>query len=136
MRTLSHHIVDGDAANHQLRVAVEDAPGSGGANHLYTITGFNSASNPVDPWSARHGEPGQHSTILFQNGPIKESGVNGITHEVLLAILIDRVEGFQAGQYPSKENDLALHYMKGALEALQRRTKARIARGVEGTHAA
>lgn len=135
MRTLAHHIVDGDAANHQLRIAVEDAPGSGGANHLYRITGFNSASNPSDPWAATHGEPGQHSTILFQNGPIKEAGVNGLTHEVLLAILMDRMEGFQAGPYASDDNALALNHMKAALGSLQKRTRARMARGVEGTHA-
>lgn len=29
--------------------------------------------------------------ILFQNGPIKEFGVNGITGEALAAIQIDRI---------------------------------------------
>jgi hypothetical protein len=134
MRNLTQHIVEGDSANHQLTVGVEDQPGSGGANHLYRITGFNSESNPSDPWTASHGAPGQHSTILFQNGPIKEFGVNGVTHEVLLAILVDRMEGFQAGPFASDDNAIALNHMKAALGSLQKRTRARILRGVEGTH--
>jgi hypothetical protein len=34
---------------------------------------------------------------LFQNGPIAEVGVNGVTHEVLLAIVADRLRSFQKG---------------------------------------
>jgi hypothetical protein len=83
-----------------LKIEVLDGPGSGGANHLYHITGFDSVSNPSDPWTKRHGESAKHSTILFQNGPIAEAGVNGVTHEVLLAVLIDRLEAFQAGRRP------------------------------------
>src|SRR4051812_34644642 len=66
MRELTGHKVN--LANDVLKVEVLDEPGSGGANHLYHITGFNSASNPSDPWTARHGSPAQHSTVLFQNG--------------------------------------------------------------------
>jgi len=98
-----------------------DEPGSGGANHLYNITGFNSASNPSDPWTKRHGQPTEHSTVLFQNGPINEVGVNGVTHEALLAILIDRMEGFQKGPYASTDNQEALEAMRVAQTALQRR---------------
>ena len=133
MRELSGHKVN--PANDVLKVEVLDEPGSGGANHLYHITGFNSATNPSDPWTARHGQPAEHSTILFQNGPIGEVGVNGLTHEALLAILIDRMEGFQAGPYASPDNQEALDAMRTAQTALQRRTLARMARGVEGTHA-
>lgn len=132
MRTLAHHIVDGDAANHQLRVSVEDVPGSGGAHHRYNISGFDAATNP----SCQQAPSPTDLTVLFQNGPIKEAGVNGVTHETLLAILIDRMEGFQSGPYASDDNAQALGHMKGALWALQNRTRSRIARGVEGTHAA
>ena len=37
--------------------------------------------------------------IRFQNGPIAEAGVNGLTHEALLAVLEDRLVGFQSGPY-------------------------------------
>lgn len=128
MRELTEHIVEGDSAN-QLKVAVADEPGQGGACHRYVIFGFDIATNPSK-------DDGSYDDceILFQNGPIKEAGVNGITHEVLLAILIDRMRSFQAGPYACIDNQIALTSLEEALRQLQRRTKARIARGVEGTH--
>lgn len=132
MRELTGHKVN--PANDTLKIEVLDQPGAGGANHLYHVTGFNSSSNPSDPWTARHGQPAQHSTILFQNGPIAEAGVNGLTHEALLAILIDRMQGFQAGPYACHENAMALTNLECAQGWLQARTKQRMDRGVEGTH--
>lgn len=128
--------MEGDSANHQLTITVLDEPGSGGANHLYQIEGFNTASNPSEPYTARHGMPAIWSTVLFQNGPIKEVGVNGITAEALLAIVIDRLKCFQGGPYACAANASALTCAAAALLELQSRTRARIARGVEGTHAA
>ena len=133
MRTLTDHIVSGDQAV-QLKIEVLDQPGAGGANHLYQIEGFNSGTNPSDPWKARHGQPAIHSTILFQNGPIKESGVNGITQEALLAIVIDRLRSFQAGPFASDYNAVALDHCEKGLQSLQRRTLERISRNVEGTN--
>lgn len=72
--------------------------------------------------------------LSFQDGAIKEAGVNGVMVEDLLAIVIDRLEGFQAGPYACEENAGALIKAKSALKYLQDRTKAREARGVEGTH--
>ncbi len=134
MRNLTDHIVEGDSANHQLKIEVQDEPGAGGANHLYHVTGFNTGTNPSCPFTARHGQPAEHATVLFQNGPIKEVGVNGTTHEALLAILIDRMRSFQAGPYATPTNAQALEHMELALSHLQERTRQRIARGVEGTH--
>ena len=133
MRNLNDHKVN--PANDVLEIEVQDEPGSGGANHLYHITGFNSASNPSDPWTARRGQPAQHSTILFQNGPIAEAGVNGLTHEVLLAIVADRLRSFQKGPYSTKANACALTHIEEAMHWLQQRTIERMRRGVEGTHA-
>ena len=133
MRTLTDHIVSGDQAV-QLTIEVTDEPGAGGANHLYMIRGFDTATNPSDPFKDRYGEAAKHSTVLFQNGPIKEVGVNGITQEALLAILIDRLRSFQAGPFSCRENAIALTHFEEGLMWLQRRTVARIKRGVEGTH--
>jgi hypothetical protein len=72
--------------------------------------------------------------VLFQNGPIKEVGCNGLTHESLLAIIIDRLQGFQSGQYACRENAIALTKIQEAQMWLQKRTRDRLARGVEGTH--
>lgn len=129
MRELESHIVAGDSANHQLRISVEDEPGQGGASHRYLVYGFHTGTN-----AARVGNPDTVMTVLFQNGPIKEFGVNGVTHEALLAILIDRLAAFQDGPFPSEFNAQALGALKNALAALKARTLERIVRGVEGTH--
>lgn len=71
--------------------------------------------------------------ISFQSGPISEMGVNGITHESLLAIIIDRLECFQAGPYACQENADALAAIRVAMAHLHNRTAKRVARGVEGT---
>lgn len=121
MRELTGHKVN--PANDKLIVQVHDEPGHGGACHEYTITIPGDDRTPQTMFG-----------IPFQNGPIAEVGVNGLTHEALLAILIDRMEGFQAGPYASGDNQEALDAMRRAQVALQRRTLARMARGVEGTH--
>jgi hypothetical protein len=74
--------------------------------------------------------------ISFQNGPIAEAGVNGLTQEALLAIVADRLRSFQAGPYACPENGDALAAVEEAMACLHSRTKARMARGVEGTHQA
>jgi hypothetical protein len=135
MRTLTDHIVEGDSANHQLSIEVTDEPGAGGANHRYEITGFDTATNPSNRDAQGYGSSHSRFLILFQNGPIKEAGVNGLTHEALLAIVIDRLRSFQAGPYHSNWNQSALHKIEDALDDLQIRTRERIKRGVEGTHA-
>ena len=72
--------------------------------------------------------------MRFQNGPIGEFGVNGISNEALLAIVEDRLKGFQSGDYACRENALALTKLQEAMMWLHSRTRARVARGVEGTH--
>jgi len=133
-RKLTDHIVN--PANDKLKITVEDAAGAGGACHLYSINGFDPGSNPSA--MARHflgtGEVIDNVSLLFQNGPIAEVGVNGVTHEALLAILIDRLRCFQAGPYACRENALALTKLEEAQHWLHTRTRARMERGVEGTH--
>lgn len=131
-RSITTHVVND--ANRELGIQVLDDPGPGGANHLYQIGGFNTASNPSDPFVARYGTPAVYATVLFQHGPIKEVGVNGITHEALLAILIDRMEGFQKGKFACFENGLALGHLQEAADALKQRTVRRLEQGTEGTH--
>ncbi len=131
MRKIIEHKVN--PANDTLSVQVDDAPGSGGASHLYTIAGFDTASNPSDPFVERYGSGAKHSTVLFQNGPIAEVGVNGVTHEALLAIVADRLRSFQAGPFACKANACALTHIEEALHWLQQRTIERMRRGVEGT---
>lgn len=70
----------------------------------------------------------------FQQGPGRTAGVNGITNEVLLAIVIDRLEGFQSGKHACDANAQALSHCAFALASLESRTRDRMQRGVEGTH--
>lgn len=121
MKEIKHHIVDGvDHGN--LVITTADEPGDGGAHHLYDLK-FEGKGN----YSLNR--------VRFQKGPIKLNGVNGVTHEALLAVIIDRLEDFQKGDYACPENEEALTHTRAALEALKKRTRDRLARGVEGTPA-
>lgn len=121
MRQITSHIVN--PVNDKLAITVTDEPGAGGANHEYRIS-----------WE--RGALGGKCLISFQNGPIAEHGVNGITQEALLAIVADRLNSFQNGPFACRENEVALEKVVEAMETLQMRTKARMARGVEGKNIA
>lgn len=129
MREITSHRVN--PANDTLKIEVHDEPGAGGANHFYAVYGFHTLNNPSADSTCRDETC---LKVLFQNGPIGEVGVNGITQEVLLAIVADRLQAFQAGPYACAENAEALKHVEAAQEALLSRTRARMARGVEGTH--
>ncbi len=108
-------------------VRVVDEKGQGNANHEYQIVG----SNPIPPDNVAGKVLG---TVSFQNGPIKEFGVNGVTNEDLLAIVVDRLRGFQSGDYACNANQHALAHAENAFTALLERTTEREKRGVEGTN--
>lgn len=116
MRTVQHHLVKRDVKENQITIEVVDLPGAGGANHKYRC---------VYP-------AGTEAFINFQNGPIKENGVNGITQEVLIAICMDRLESFQKGNFACEDNASALEHLQFAMNYLKKRTIDRISRGVEG----
>lgn len=118
MRKITDHIIN--PVNDQLVIDVVDEPGAGGANHDYIIR------VPLKSGVTRN------DAILFQNGPIAEVGVNGVTQEALLAIVIDRLRSFQRGPFSCRENALALTKCEEALHWLQQRTLERMRRGVEG----
>lgn len=121
MRELTSHKVNG--LNEALTITVLDEPGSGGASHQYSIR-----------WSNSRDQTEPHSFIGFQNGPIQDAGVNGVSGEALLAIVEDRLKCFQEGPYKSRENALALTHIQEAMHWLHHRTRERMSRGVEGTH--
>jgi hypothetical protein len=114
-----------NAANASISITA-DEPSQGNSSHVYTVTA-------------------QDGTVLgvlrFQNGPITTDaaggifGVNGLTHEVLLAVILDRLRGFQTSKYSTRENSIVITKLEEALQWLHWRTRGRIARGVEGTHA-
>lgn len=71
--------------------------------------------------------------IHFQEGPIKEVGVNGIANEDALAMVLCRLQAFQEGPYKCKENEMAIVKLEETLMWLRARTNSRVNRGVEGT---
>lgn len=135
-RTIIDHKTNG--LNEAITITA-DGPGSGGASHCYTL--FIPDSVPTKPGVT------VHHVLSFQNGPIQSpADFNGITNEALLAVVIDRMRGFQfqrkddgpfdesrRGLYACKENACALTHMEEALMWLQKRTLDRVKRGVEGT---
>lgn len=108
------------------RILVGEEPGLDNACHLYKI-GRVEAVEGHPPGVTEFG------FIKFQNGPIKETGVNGCHNEDLLAIVIDRLQNFQSGKLACDENEAALCFLKKALWWLNKRTEDRTKRAVEGT---
>lgn len=121
-REITSHLAGDDDV--PLTLHATDEPGAGGANQRYDITGFDTDHNP-----SRVGPEGYISSIsrlpvIFQRGPVdEEKGPNGITVEVLLAIVEDRLVGFQSGPYPCEENDIALVNVRAAKAALHARAR-------------
>lgn len=120
MREITTH--KGNPLDDALKIEVLDAPGHGGACHRYQVA--------AEGW-----EFSKVCHVAFQNGPVNEHGVNGVSIESLLAICIDRLEGFQSGPYKNDRNAFALADLKSAMRFLKERTADRQARGVEGTSA-
>jgi len=121
MRRLTSHVVNG--LNEAIEITVLDEPGQGGACHEYRLN-IPTDTSGLEPL-----------VIKFQNGPLKEEGTNGFSGEALLAVVEDRLLCFQAGPYACRENAVALTKLQEALMWLQKRTRDRMARGVEGTNA-
>jgi hypothetical protein len=122
VRKITDHNVAGSVLDGKLEVRAIGEPGGGGANVTYEVGSRTNDSYIV------------LDRIQFQSGHVQEHGVNGLTNEVLVAILIDRLRGFQSGQYRGRENACALTHFEEGLMWLQKRTVERIQRGVEGTN--
>jgi hypothetical protein len=71
--------------------------------------------------------------IQFQEGAIKEFGVNGVCNEDLIAIAICRLENFQKSEFACRDNAMAITKLEEALLWLRKRTIGRENRCVEGT---
>ena len=89
------------------------------ANHEYTVSAVDSTND--------------YAKVSFQKGPIKENGVNGCHNEDLIAIVIDRLQSLNQGDFACRENSIAITKLEEALLWLNKRTQDRIARNVEGT---
>lgn len=99
-------------------------PGPGGAYHDYAIELMSQNGN----------DSGEY-VIEFQRGPRKDPNArHGVLDEDLLEIVRDRMRAFQAGEFATRENALALTHIEEALLWLNKRKEDRAARGVLGTY--
>ena len=112
MRQITDHKIS--PVNEPLKITATDELGPELAYHRYEITGYNSLINP----SFDGRDTVLKMPILFQHGDPAEVGVNGITHEALLAILAHRMRMIQKGPAASRENALALTKIDEALHWL------------------
>jgi len=126
MRELTDHKFPGKTIDQFVTVRAEDVPDASGASHRYGISVHN-----VVP----QGESNAVYGLRFQQGPLNEVGANGITNEALLAIVLDRMRGFQNGPFNNRENAIVITKLEEAMHWLHHRTRDRLARGVEGVNA-
>lgn len=128
MRKITDHRLG--VLNEYVEVVAVDPPDQNGASHVFELRLLRKTGVEVH-------------TLAFQNGPIGgPADVNGISNESLLAIVLDRLRGFQGelsaktgvagGQFKCRENAIAITHIEESLMWLQKRTLDRLARGVEG----
>jgi len=118
MRTIDlHH--DGHGLNESIVIQADDL-GTDGASHLYELS-IN--DKPI-------------AYIQFQRGPRNVTGSTpGATEAAILAVLIDRLQGFQAGEYRCRENAIQITKLEEALHWTKARADDRAKRKVLGTNA-
>lgn len=80
-----------------------------------------------------HPANGVYAEVLFQNGPVKEVGVNGLTNEALLKLVLHRLRILNTNVY-CRENSLAISNIEKGLIWLEQRTLDRVKRNVEGSN--
>ena len=77
-------------------------------------------------------------SISWQNGPLgcdaNRQEPNGAFVEDVIYICAERIKFYQQSKFACSENALALEHLETALDCLDKRTKGREARNVEGTH--
>lgn len=96
------------------------------ANHEYIVVAAPAEGEEI-------GLDNPYAKVKFQKGPIKENGVNGCHNEDLIAIVIDRLQCLNQGDFACRENSIAITKLEEALLWLNKRTQDRIARNVDGT---
>lgn len=109
-----HH--DGHGLNESIEIRA-DEPSNGGASHYYeaNINGL------------------QVATMQFQMGPRNDpNSTPGLTEAACLAMMIDRLKGFQAGPFACRENSIIITKLEECLHWTKARADERAKRGVLG----
>ena len=114
MKTITAHQVD--KVGQGVGVEATGNPTAGGAHNAYRILAHGNPSQPL------------HASLIF----FHDAEHNGVTNETLLAIVLDRLQAFQAGPFPCIENAAAIKDVQSALGWLRTRAELRPERGVSG----
>ena len=78
-----------------------------------------------------HHYKSKYISLDFQEGPVKEAGVNGCQNEDVMEILLHRLNQLNKA-FPCRENALAITNLEQSMLWLKRRTELREKQGVEG----
>ena len=108
-----------------IDVYAVDKRNGDGANHTYRID-VRAFENP------KNAEPSVTVMLPFQDGGLKDVGANGITEQALLAVVLDRLRGFNDGPYRCPENSMMITKIEEALMWGEKRANDRARRGLEG----
>lgn len=124
MRKISIH--QGDLLNDQIILETYDDDKPDLANSKFQFH-IKSGTN----WEV-HGQP-----VKFHSGPLGlvdevEYHINGLSNEVFLAIVLDRLQSWQKGKYACKENEVASQKILEALFWLKHHNQELIQRGTFG----
>ena len=93
------------------------------------------AGNARHEYGIQYGGPSAVLHVQFQHGPRGvETSKAGVFDDDLLAIIQDRMEGFQSGPFACPENQKCLDSIRAAREALGLRVARRVAQGVLGVN--
>lgn len=103
MKEITAHKVG--AVNETITIEALGLRASRGAHHLYRVMALGYPGSPP------------LGTLL----PFAFDGHGGLTNEALLAVVLDRLQDFQAGSFPCQENQDAVLLLQVALRSLQRR---------------
>lgn len=128
-----HH--DGLGLNDLIEIK-SDGPDAENGSGVHAYTAYQDVGG--SPFAERFGRKGRVlktvAEIQFQHGPrLAEDSTPGVTEAVIYAILIDRLESFQAGKFACPENAEQLHHLRECLRITRERAEKRAARGVLGT---
>lgn len=96
-----------------------DARGQRKPGNRYLVSGLNAATP-------------KFMEVVFQSGHHSTDGLNGLTNEMLLYILKDRIQYLDAC-VPAPENKDAMRHIDQAIVALEQRMKRRLEEGKAGT---
>lgn len=109
---------DGHGLNESIEIKA-DEKGPGNASHRYELS--------IDGRLV--------AEIQFQKGPRHfEGSTPGVTESALVAVLLDRLESFNSGDYRCRENSFAITKLEEALHWFKHRADDRARRQVLGTY--